>query len=133
VSLRLRGYPAVLGALLILFGLAGFVPALLTPGSEVHPLAIDTPHDQLFALFPVSVTDNLFHILLGAWGLYAAQRRASAVLYARVTAGIFAVLTLLGFVPFSDLFPLYGNDIWLHALMTLVAAYFGWVHRSPPA
>ena len=133
MPVRFRGYPAVLGALLIVLGMAGFVPALLTPGAEVHPLAVDTPHDQLFGLFPVSVMDNIFHILLGAWGIYAARRRASAVLYARVTAGIFALLTLLGFVPFSDLFPLYGNDIWLHALMSLVAAYFGWVHRSPPA
>jgi hypothetical protein len=133
MPVRFRGYPAALGTLLILLGIAGFVPALLTPGSEVHPLAVDTPHDQLFGLFPVSVMDNIFHILLGAWGIYAARRRASTVLYARVTAGIFALLTLLGFVPFSDLFPLYGNDIWLHALMTLVAAYFGWVHRTPPA
>lgn len=133
MSFRFRGYPSILGSLLILLGIAGFVPALLIPGPEVHPLAVDTPHDQLFGLFPVSVMDNLFHILIGAWGLYAAQRRASAVLYARITAGIFALLTLLGFVPFSDLFPLYGNDIWLHALMTLVAAYFGWVHRTPPA
>ena len=27
--------------------------------------------------------------------------------------------------------PLYGNDIWLHAVLALVAAYFGWVHRNP--
>jgi len=133
MTMRLRSYPAALGLALILFGIAGFVPALLTPGTAVHPLAIDTPHDQLFGLFPVSAMDNLFHVLLGGWGLHAARRRASSVLYARATTGIFALLTLLGFVPFSDLFPLYGNDIWLHALLTLVAAYFGWVHRAPPA
>lgn len=133
MTMRLRSYPAALGLALILFGIAGFVPALLVPGTEVHPLAIDTPHDQLLGLFPVSAMDNLFHMLLGGWGIYAARRRASSVLYARATTGIFALLTLLGFVPFSDLFPLYGNDIWLHALMTLVAAYFGWVHRAPPA
>ncbi|MGE0179862.1 MAG: DUF4383 domain-containing protein [Sphingomonas sp.] len=129
----LRGYPATIGVLLILLGIAGFVPALLTPGPEVHPLSIDTPHNQLFGLFPVSAMDNIFHMLLGGWGLYAARRRTSSVSYARVTTGVFATLTLLGFVPFSDLFPLYGNDIWLHAVMTLIAAYFGWVHRTPPA
>lgn len=133
MRVRLRGYPAVLGGLLIVLGIAGFVPALLVSGAEVHPLAIDTPHDQLFGLFPVNALDNILHVLLGAWGLYAAQRRASSVLYARVTTGIFALLTLLGFVPFTDILPLYGNDIWLHGLMTLVAAYFGWVHRAPPA
>jgi hypothetical protein len=133
VSLRLKSFPALLGLALILFGIGGFVPSLLTPGPEVHPLAIDTPHDQLFRLFPVSPLDNIFHILLGAWGLVAAQSRRRSVMFARIATGIFAALTVLGFVPFSDAFPLYGNDIWLHALMTLIAAYFGWVHRAPPA
>jgi hypothetical protein len=27
--------------------------------------------------------------------------------------------------------PLYGDDTWLHLLLALVAAYFGWVNRSP--
>ena len=77
--------------------------------------------------------DNLFHILLGAWGLVAARTEARARLFTRVSTGIFAALTMLGIVPFIDAFPLYSNDIWLHALMTMVAAYFGWVHRSAPA
>ena len=47
-----------------------------------------------------------------------------------------AVLTVAGLLaePFSTgfgLVPLYGNDIWLHALLALVGAYFGWVHRNP--
>jgi hypothetical protein len=28
------------------------------------------------------------------------------------------------------LVPLFGNDIWLHALLAGIAAYFGWVHRD---
>jgi len=122
----------LLGAALILFGALGFVPPLLTPGEAVHPLSIDTPHDQLFRLFPVSLLDNLFHILLGGWGIAAARSRLRALMFLRICAAVFAVLTVFGIVPFTDMFPLYGNDIWLHALMTLVAAYFGWVHRSAP-
>jgi len=131
--MSIRRFATLLGAVLCLFGILGFVPPLLTPGPEVHPLSIDTPHDLLFQLFPVSAMDNLFHILLGAWGLVAARAEARALLFTRVSTGVFAMLTVLGIVPFIDAFPLYSNDIWLHALMTLVAAYFGWVHRSAPA
>jgi hypothetical protein len=29
------------------------------------------------------------------------------------------------------LVPIYGNDVWLHAVLALVAAYFGWMNRDP--
>lgn len=97
-------------------------------------MSLDTPHDQLFGLFPVNPADNVVHFVLGAWGLASARTRRAAVRYARAMAGVFAVLMLGGFVPAAgDLLPLYGNDIWLHALLALTSAYFGWVHRSAPA
>ncbi|HEX8415555.1 MAG TPA: DUF4383 domain-containing protein, partial [Sphingomicrobium sp.] len=54
--------------------------------------------------------------------------------YARAVAIIYAVLTMLGLFPGTNLMfglaPLYGNDIWLHALLAVVAGYFGFVHRE---
>jgi hypothetical protein len=88
-------------------------------------------------LFPVNILHNAVHILFGIWGLLACRALASAKLYARGVALIYAVLTVAGFVPGLDtLFgfvPLFGNDIWLHALLALVAAYFGWAHRDASA
>jgi hypothetical protein len=26
--------------------------------------------------------------------------------------------------------PIYGNDVWLHLVLALVAAYFGWMNRD---
>lgn len=118
----------------MLAAICGFVPALLVSNADIHPLSLDTPHDQLFGLFPVNGADNVVHFLLGLWGLYASRGARPATRFARVMTGIFAAMTLGGFVPAAgDLLPLYGNDIWLHGLLTLVAAYFGWVHRSAPA
>ncbi len=28
------------------------------------------------------------------------------------------------------LVPIYGHDVWLHAVLALIAAYFGWVNRD---
>ena len=108
------------------------MPVLLWSNAEIHPLSADTPHDQLFALFPVNAADNVVHGLLGLWGLAAARSARAAILFARAMTGIFALLTLGGFVPAAgDILPLYGNDIWLHALLAAVSAWFGWLHHDP--
>lgn len=125
-----RGFAAGLGALLVVGALLGFVPFLLTPGAGIHPLSADTPHDQLFGLFPVNAADNIVHGAIGLWGIAAARSERAATLFARAMTAVFAALTLGGFVPAAgDLLPLYGNDIWLHALLALASAWFGWLHR----
>ena len=47
------------------------------------------------------------------------------------TATFHAVLAVMGLVPGLDttfgLVPIYGHDVWLHALLAGVAAYFGFV------
>lgn len=129
-----RRFASLLGALLLAGALLGFVPVFLSPGADIHPLSADTPHDQLFGLFPVNAADNVVHALLGLWGLAAARSERVAILFARAMTAILAALTLGGFVPAAgDVLPLYGNDIWLHALLTLAAGYFGWVHHPAPA
>lgn len=128
-----RLFARLLGAALLLGAVCGFVPQLLASGAEIHPLSLDTQHDQLFSLFPVNPLDNIVHAGLGLWGLFASRSHRLATRFARWMAGILLALTFGGFVPaFGDILPLYGNDIWLHALLALTAAYFGWVHRSAP-
>jgi Domain of unknown function (DUF4383) len=82
----------------------------------------------------VNLIHNIVHLLFGVWGLLAYKSLDGSISYARGVAVIYAVLTIAGFVPGLDtlfgLAPLYGNDIWLHALLAVVAAYFGWVHRN---
>jgi hypothetical protein len=78
---------------------------------------------------------NAVHILFGLWGLLASRSLGGSVNYARGVAIVYAVLTVAGFVPslntMGGMVPLYGNDVWLHAVLALIAAYFGWVHRNP--
>ncbi len=125
-----RSFARGLGVLLLAGAVLGFVPFLLTPGADIHPLSVDTPHAQLFGLFPVNPADNILHGLLGLWGLAAARSERAATWFARAMTAAFAALTLGGFVPAAgDLIPLYGNDIWLHGLLALASAWFGWLHR----
>ena len=75
------------------------------------------------------------HLAFGMGGVLAARSRAGSLAYARGVALIYAALTIGGLIPATSttfgLVPIYGNDIWLHAGLALVAAYFGFVRAEP--
>lgn len=130
-----RGFALLFGIVFLLVGIAGFVPPLVTAVHAEHPpLVVEAGYGLLFGLFPVNLLHNLVHVLFGVGGLVGARSLAAAKFYARAVAVIYAVLTLAGLIPgLNTLFgltPLFGNDVWLHALLALVAAYFGWLHRE---
>ena len=131
-----RTFALLFGLVFLAVGVAGFVPGLVQPLHPDHP-PVQYGGAQLFGLFPVNLLHNAVHILFGLWGLLASRSLGGSVTYARGVAIVYAVLTIAGFVPslytLFGLVPLYGNNVWLHAVLALVAAYFGWVHRNPAA
>jgi hypothetical protein len=137
-AMTTRKFALVLGIVFLLLGIAGFVPALVGPFHPEHPsLAIEASSGQLLWLFPVNVLHNAVHLLFGLWGLAASSSLPAARIYARGVAIVYLLLTIAGFIPGLQtgfgLVPLYGNDIWLHGLLALIAAWYGWAHRDPVA
>jgi hypothetical protein len=133
--MNIRNFALVFGVVFLLVGIAGFIPALVSPVHEGHPdLTIDSGYGLLLGLFPVNILHNLVHVLFGVWGLASFRSASGALMYARGVAIIYAVLTVAGLVPglqtLFGLTPLFGNDIWLHAALALIAAYFGWVYKG---
>ena len=130
-----RTFAMLLGIVFLAVGVLGFLgePFTAAPHPE-HP-PVDPEARDLLGLFPVNMIHNVVHVLFGLWGLAASRSAGGAVTYARGVAILYALLTVMGFVPALQTtfgyIPLYGNDIWLHGLIALVSAYFGWVHRSP--
>jgi hypothetical protein len=116
-----RAFALILGLLFLLSGIAGFVPRFLTPTGEGNPL--------LFGLFPTNSAHNLVHAAWGVWGIVAFGAYARARLYARITAVVYFVLAVMGLIlPLSTVFglmPVYGYDVWLHLLIAILAAIFG--------
>ena len=130
-----KTFALLFGVVFLLVGVAGFIPGLVQPLHPEHP-PVQFNGGQLLGLFPVNLLHNAVHVLFGLWGLLASRSLGGSVMYARGVAIIYAVLTVAGMLApplsnFFELVPLYGNDIWLHGLIAVVAAYFGWVHRNP--
>jgi hypothetical protein len=121
------------GVVFLLVGILGFIPGI-TP-DHVHPgLAVQSGSGMELGLFPVNVLHNLVHIAFGIWGVLAGRSFKSAHAYALGVAVIYGLLTIMGLFPGANmvfgLVPIYGHDIWLHALLTVIAAYFAFVARE---
>ena len=131
----IRYFAIAAGMVYALVGLLGFVPGINVDGPPDAPtLAIDSFYGYLLGLFPVNLLHNVVHLAIGAWGIVAYSRGIpGSRAFARGLAILYGVLTILGLIPglntLFGLVPLYGHDVWLHAVTAAAAAYFGWIHR----
>ena len=133
-----RTFAMIFGIVFLIVGAGGFIPGLTMMDMSGHAADADVTMKSMFGyelkLFPVNVLHDIVHILFGIWGLLAARTLGGARMYFRGVAIIYALLSVMGLVPALyttfGLIPLYGNDVWLHALLAIVAAYFGWMNRD---
>lgn len=131
--MSLQMFARVFGIVFLIVGIGGFIPGLTQP--HLHPgVTVEAFSGMELGLFPVNVLHNIVHLAFGVWGLVASRTGGAARAYARVVAIAYAVLTVLGLIPATNttfgLVPIYGHDVWLHALLAGVAAYFGFVRRD---
>lgn len=132
--MQTRYFALIFGIIYTLVGVMGFIPGLLQPPTGAPDLAVDTGYGLLLGLFPVNILHTVVHLLIGVWGIIAYRVFPAAQIFARANAIIFGLLTIMGLIPGLDttfgLIPLFGHDIWLHALSALVSAYFGFIAPS---
>ena len=146
-----RTFALVLGIVFLLVGILGFVPAALSEhpiGEESHA-EHDHDHGQelkdnklvrayegyLLGLFHVNVIHTSVHVLFGLMGIAMSRTWGAARTYCRIVAVSYAVLAVMGLIPrVNTVFgyiPIEGHDVWLHALIALAAAYFGFASPEP--
>ena len=135
-----RIFALVYGVVFLATGIAGFIPAFVTPGAEVPPgsAGMQTPHmadvGLLFGLFPVNAMHNVVHLLFGLWGLAASRSARAAWIYACAVAAIYLILALMGMASglqtMFGLVPLYGADVFLHLALGAVALVFAVTGRG---
>lgn len=130
----IKTFALIFGIVYLLVGILGFVPGLNQHSADLQPISVEMAHGRLLGLFPVNAMHNLVHILIGVWGILASRSIGGARAYAQGLAIIYGLLTILGLIPATQtlfgLAPIYGHDVWLHALTALVAAYFGFIARN---
>jgi hypothetical protein len=86
-------YAQVLGIVLLLVGILGFVPAL--GGTTAF-----MPSSSELGIFPINNLHNVIHIATGLLGIFAGfyAGGAYARLYALVFGVVYTLVTILGFI-----------------------------------
>jgi len=125
------------GIVFLAVGILGFVPGV----NQMHHgdlanehLTVGGPgHGNLLGLFHVNVLHNAVHLLFGVMGLVMSRTLPAARTYFRVVAVAYLLLTVMGLISAANMWntfgfvPINGNDVWLHALLGIVGAYFGFI------
>ena len=140
-----RTFALILGIVFVVIGIAGFVPGLvqhMEPATGAAPgdpdaaatSAVVNGYGYLLGLFPINALHNLFHILWGIFGIVAYRSFSGARTFARATAIVYGLFMVMGLIPGLNttfgLVPLYGHDVWLHALLAAISAYFGFARPA---
>ena len=129
-----RDFARGIGIVFIAVGVLGFVPGLKSPPPVMGPhLAVDGGFGLLLGLFPVNWLHNLVHLGIGAAGWSGSRTMADARRFARGLTILYGGLAVMGLIPILNttfgLIPLFGHDVWLHAITAALAAYFGFGQR----
>ncbi|PSB13437.1 DUF4383 domain-containing protein [filamentous cyanobacterium CCP1] len=131
-----RYFALISGILYIVIGLAGFVPGMVaTPGTGGPEVILNEGYGYLLGTFPVNILHNIVHLAVGIWGLISYRSYIGARNYSRGLAIFYGVLAIMGLFPVLNttfgLIPIFGSNVWLHALTAFIAAFFGFKTPSP--
>lgn len=135
-----KQFALTMGIVFMLLGALSFIPGLsAAPVEGMPPLNIETSYFGYFlGLFPQNIINKLVLLCFGLAGLWAAnvpyRNLPASISFARWSAVVFGVLAVMGLIPATQtLFgyaPLWGHEVWLHALFCALGAYFGFALTS---
>jgi len=121
--MNLKTAALAFGAVFLLVGILGFVPAA-------------APKEMLLGIFHVNAAHNVVHLLSGAVALICGltSTRASR-LYFRIFGAVYLLVAILGLIQGEgNLLGMISNnmaDVWLHFAIAIVSLILGFVVRDP--
>ena len=99
----IRRFPLIFGLVYTLVGIAGFIPAFLSPPPPDTPqLGVTALNGYLLHLFPVNILHTILHSLAGLLGLAVASSTERSTVYAKTIAAVFLLLAVLGLLPAAN-------------------------------
>ena len=121
------------GLLMIIVGVLAFIPTLSTDSVGLPVLNLDASYGLFLGYFPMNILNKAALIILGVLGVLAASRESirlpMSIQYSRLVFYVLAALAILGLFPQTNTlfgyWPLFGNEVWFHAVVAVVGAYFG--------
>lgn len=123
--------------------LAMGVLALAFPGvgQTLPVLNLENSYGLFVGIFPMNVLNKVALILFGVVGIAVASSKFRSlplsILYSRVVMVAMGALAILGMIPQTNTlfgyWPLFGNEIWAHALFAVLGGVFGFALSAKAA
>lgn len=125
------------GSTMLLLGLFALIPALTVYNNQTLPaLKLSASYGYFLGIFPMNILNKLALIFLGIAGIACSNASASgghalspSTLWSRVLFYAMAALAVLGAFKqtntFGGYWPLFGNEIWFHALFAAMGGFYG--------
>jgi hypothetical protein len=131
-TMTIQTFALIMGIVYVAAGVLGFFPS--TPPPAALDVTVTLGYGYLFGLFPINLLHNLVHLGIGLWGLGAYRSLMGAQNFARGLTAFYGVLAVMGLIPVLNttfgLIPIFGHDVWLHAVTAALASYFGFGRRA---
>jgi hypothetical protein len=133
-----RYFALIIGIIFLLVGLMGFIPGIVQPPAAGEPVPlVNTLYGYLLGIFPVNILHSIVHLIVGVLGIVSYRSYDGARNFSRGLAIFYALLAIMGLIPGLNttfgLIPIFGNDVWLHAVTAIIAAFFGFMMPRPVA
>ena len=106
-----KSYALILGVVLTVIGILGFIPGLTTGGNLLGIFAVDTVH-------------NIVHLMTGIVGLAAglSPNLQYARWYALAFGVVYGLVTIIGFIQGTTVLGLFVVNVWDNVLHLVIAA-----------
>lgn len=134
-----RRFAMVGGAIMLLIGIAAFIPAFSTYSTDLlRPLELNTSHGLFLGFLPMNIINKLALVVFGIAGIWASSGDTvslpRSISWARAVAIVMGLGAVLGLIPATSTFfgywPLYGYEVVVHAAFALLGGYFGYALTS---
>jgi hypothetical protein len=129
-----RKFARVGGIIMLALGVLALIPGLYRAPIDLPALRLDASYGSFLGFIPMNIINKLVLIAFGIAGITCANSRdtslPSSINWSRVvcvTMGVLAVLGIFrGTNTLGGYYPLFGANIAIYALASIVAGYFGW-------
>lgn len=116
----------------------GAIPSVHEDWPDDAPnLAVTNGRGFIFGILPNNLPLIALHGTTGLWGIGAARRRGQSRRFLGAVTVLYAVLAVAGFLPglrtVFGVMPLFGANIWIHAVTAIAAGVVLLLWRSDPA
>jgi hypothetical protein len=125
-----RTYAALVGGIFLALGIAGFAPMLWEKAAPSPRLSVKVFYASILGIFTVNLILSMVHLVIGLWGVMAANNRYSALAFTRAGTVLLLLMGILGLIPVRvvqtvyGLVPLHGNNAWLYLICGAIGIFF---------